>query len=77
VVIIHDLHGACKESEVQIPEKSMMMAKGTSDLNSLLTTNKVSLLTREQTPWPRMEIYNMQYKWKKNPQYNLAILETG
>jgi len=38
---------------VQIPEKSMVVTGRASDLKSLLSSNKVSLLTREHTPQPR------------------------
>jgi len=33
----------------------MMVTKKASDLNSLLSSNKVSLLTREQTPGPDVQ----------------------
>jgi len=36
-----------------------------SDLNSLPSSNKVSLLTRKQTPQPRTGSYNVEYKCKQ------------
>jgi len=50
VVRMHDLH---TESWVQIPEKSTVVAGKASDINSLLCSDKVTLLIMEQTPRPR------------------------
>jgi len=50
----------CNESWVQIPEKPMVAAGRASDLNSFLSSNKVSLLTGEQTPRPHTEINNVE-----------------
>jgi len=36
-----------------------------SDLNSILSSNKISLLTRQRTPRPRTGINNMEYKRKQ------------
>ena len=52
MVRMHDLF-AHSESSVQIPKKSTVVAGRASDLNSLLRSDKVSLLTMEQTPRPR------------------------
>jgi len=40
----------------------MVVIKRTFDLNSLLSSNKVSLLTKEQTSWSRTGINNAEYK---------------
>jgi len=40
----------------------MVVAGGASDLNSLQSPSKVSLLTREQTPRLRTGINNVEYK---------------
>jgi len=52
------------------PKKPIKVVGRASDLNSLLSSNKVSLLTREQTPWPRTGINNVEHKRK---QKNLAL----
>jgi len=40
----------------------MVVAERTSNLNSLLSSNKASLLTREQTPRPGTGINTVEYK---------------
>ena len=40
----------------------MVVARRAPDLNSLLSSNKVFLLTGEQTPGPRIGINNVKYK---------------
>jgi len=40
----------------------MVVAGRASDLNSLLSSNKVFLLPREQTPPPRTGVNNVEYK---------------
>jgi len=63
VVRIRHWRAACHGLESQ---KSLLyvVAGRASHLNSLLSSNKASLLTREQTPWPRTGINNGEYKWK-------------
>ena len=43
----------------------MVVTGSASDLNSLQISNTVSLLTREQTPWHRTVINNVEYKRKQ------------
>jgi len=43
------IHNLCSELWEQIPEKSMVVPKRASVLTSLPRSNKLSLLTREQT----------------------------
>jgi len=43
----------------------MMVAGRAVDLNSLLSSNKIALVTREQTPRPRRGINNVEYKRKQ------------
>ena len=51
MVRIYDLRAASCGFESQ--KESMVVAGRASDLNLLLSSSKVSLLTREQTPRPR------------------------
>jgi len=60
VVRKHDLPTASGEPWVRIPEKSVVVTGRASDLNSLLSPNKVSLLTSEQTSRPHIGIYNVE-----------------
>ena len=55
------------------PRKVDGGGKNASDLNSLLGSNKVSLLTREQTLSPHTRINNVEYKCKKKNSSNSLI----
>jgi len=50
---------------VQIPKKSMVLARKAFGLNSLLSSNEVSLFTRERTLRSRTGINNVEYKRKQ------------
>jgi len=56
---------------VRIPEKSIVAAGRASDLNSLLSSNNISLFTREQTPWPRDPAAQGLIMWSINGSKNL------
>jgi len=47
-----------------VPEKVVLVAGRASDFNSLLSSNNVSFLTREEIPWLRTGINSVEYKWK-------------
>jgi len=72
LVRIHDLHTR-RESWVRILAHVMMMAGRASTLNSLLSSNKVSLLTGEQTLRPHKGNNNVEYKWKQKAVISLII----
>jgi len=75
MVGIHDLRGfARSESWVQITENSMVAARRASDLYSLRRSNKVSLLTGEQTPRPHTGNNIVEYKLILVPVMILSIV---
>jgi len=53
----------------------MVVAGKASDVNSLPTSNKVSPLTREQTPQPRTDSNNVVYKLHNPAQILIMWME--
>jgi len=52
----------------------MVVAGRAFGLDSHLSSNKVSLLTMEQTPQPRTGINNVEYKGKQKRSYPCTLL---
>jgi len=69
VVRIDNLHAL----RVRIPENSMVVTSRSPDLNSLLSSNKLSLVTRGQNPWPCTGNKNVEYKCKQSVAENRKL----